>query len=135
MRSSGCLEDEWHRNVEVIWLLRSFKPNFTTIADFRNNNRAAFKKIFRQFVILCGRLDLFRRELRAVDGTRIKEVNNIDRSFPTKSLQKFIETADKKLADYLKRLDADDARERATGGSRGKNLGEKIETPRKKQSA
>jgi transposase len=60
-----------HRNIEVIWLLRSLKPDFKTIADFRSDNRAAFKKVFRDFVILCRRLDRFGRELLAVDGTRI----------------------------------------------------------------
>jgi transposase len=48
------------------------KPDFKTIADFRSDNRAAFKKVFRDFVILCRRLDLFGRELLAVDGTRIR---------------------------------------------------------------
>ena len=85
-------------------------------------------------MILCRRLDLFGRELLAVDGTRIKAVNNKDRNFTTGSLQKFIEAADKKLEDYLKRLDAGDAEERATGGSRVENLTEKIEALRKKRS-
>jgi hypothetical protein len=109
------------------------KPDFKTIADFRSDNRAAFKKVFREFVILCRRLDLFGRELLAVDGTRIKAVNNKDRNFTTRSLQKFIEAADKKLEDYLKRLDAGDAEECATGGSRVKNLAEKIAALKKKR--
>ena len=111
VRSSRRLEAECHRNIEVIWLLRSLKPDFKTIADFRSDNRAAFKKVFRDFVILCRRLNLFGRELLAVDGTRIKAVNNKDRNFTTGSLQKFIEAVDKKLEDYLKRLDAGDAEE------------------------
>src|SRR5208282_6453438 len=37
------------------------------------------------------------------------------------------------LEDYLKRLDAGDAEERATGGSRVKNLAEKIEALKKKR--
>ena len=72
VRSSRRLEAECHRNIEVNWLLRSLKPDFKTIADFRSDNRAAFKEVFREFVILCRRLDLFGRELLAVDGTRIK---------------------------------------------------------------
>jgi transposase len=90
VRSSRRLEAECYRNIEIIWLLRSLKPDFKTIADFRSDNRAAFKKVFREFVILCRRLDLFGRELLAVDGTRIKAVNNKDRNFTTGSLQKFI---------------------------------------------
>ena len=133
LRSSRRLEAECHRNIEVIWLLRRLKPDFKTIADFRSVNRAAFKKVFREFVILCRRLDLFGRELLAVDGTRIKAVNNKDRNFTTGSLQKFIAAADEKLEDYLKRLDAGDAEERATAGSRVKNLAEKIEALKKKR--
>jgi IS5 family transposase len=133
VRSSRRLEAECHRNIEVIWLLRTLKPDFKTIADFRSDNRAAFKKIFREFVILCRRLDLFGRELLAVDGTRIKAVNNKDRNFTTGSLRKFIAAVDKKLEDYLNRLDAGDAEERATGGSRVKNLAEKIEALTKKR--
>lgn len=72
VRSSRRLEAETHRNIEVIWLLRHLKPDFKTIADFRRLNRSAFRQVFREFVILCRQLDLFGRELLAVDGTRIK---------------------------------------------------------------
>jgi len=54
---------------------------------------AAFKSVFRQFTLLCKRLDLFGRELLAVDGTRIKAVNNKDRNFTRNSLEKFIKAA------------------------------------------
>src|ERR1700712_48785 len=33
VRSSRRLEAECHRNIEVIWLLRTLKPDFKTIAD------------------------------------------------------------------------------------------------------
>src|ERR1700742_785436 len=59
VRSSRRLEAECHRNIEAIWLLRTLKPDFKTIADFRADNRAAFKSVFRQFTLLCKRLDLF----------------------------------------------------------------------------
>ena len=35
VRSSRRLEAECHRNIEVIWLLRTLKPDFKTIADRR----------------------------------------------------------------------------------------------------
>jgi transposase len=86
VRSSRRLEAETHRNIEVIWLLRHLKPDFKTIADFRRDNRNAFRQVFREFVLLCRQLDLFGRELLAVDGTRIKAVNNKDRNFTRASL-------------------------------------------------
>ena len=133
VRSSRRLEAECHRNIEVIWLLRTLKPDFKTIADFRADNRDAFKAVFRAFALLCKRLDLFGRELLAVDGTRIKAVNNKDRNFTHNSLAKFIKAADERLADYLNRLDEGDVVETATGGARVKNLADKIEALNKKR--
>jgi len=43
VRSSRRLEAETHRNIEVIWLLRHLRPDFKTIADFRRDNRSAFR--------------------------------------------------------------------------------------------
>src|SRR6202012_326008 len=117
VRSSRRLEAETHRNIEVIWLLRHLKPDFKTIADFRRINHKAFRPVLRQFVLLCRQLDLFGRELIAVDGTRIKAVNNKDRNFTHASLTQFIKLADAKLEDYLQRLDQSDADEAKTTGS------------------
>ena len=67
VRSSRRLEVETHRNLEVIWLLRQLRPDFKTIADFRRDNRSAFRQVFREFVRLCRELDLYGRELIAVE--------------------------------------------------------------------
>jgi transposase len=134
VRSSRRLEMECHRNIEVIWLLRTLKPDFKTIADFRRDNRGAFRSVFRQFVLLCRRLDLFGRELLAVDGTRIKAVNNKDRNFTRNSLETFIRAADERLDDYLRRLDEGDVEEGGMGGgARTNNLAEKIAALRDKR--
>ena len=134
IRSSRRLEAETHRNIEVIWLLRHLKPDFKTIAGFRRDNRAAFKPVFREFVLLCRQLDLFGRELLAVDGTRIKAVNNKDRNFTRASLEQFIRTSDERLADYLRQLDTGDVEEGGTGGgSRVPDLTAKIDAIRAKR--
>jgi Transposase DDE domain. len=49
-------------------------------------------------------------------------------------LTKFIELADAKLDDYLQRLDQSDATESQTGGSRVKNLAEKIAAIRERRT-
>jgi hypothetical protein len=102
------------------------------MADFRRVNHTAFRPVFRQFVLLCRQLDLFGQELLAVDGTRIKAVNK-DRNFTRASLAQFIKLADAKLDDYLQRLDRSDATEAVTGGSRVKNLAEKIAAVRERR--
>ena len=127
VRSSRRLEAETHRNIEVIWLLRHLKPDFKTIADFRRDNRAGFKPVFREFVLLCRQLDLFGRELVAVDGTRIKAVNSKDRNFTRAALETFIEQSDEKLTRYLTKLDGSDRDEDGKGSEvRDDKLAEKI---------
>ena len=135
VRSSRRLEAETHRNIEVIWLLRHLKPDFKTIADFRRDNRNAFRPIFRQFVLLCRQLDLFGRELLAVDGTRIKAVNNKDRNFTRASLTQVHRTGRRQA----RRLSAAARPERCRreprqAGSRVKNLAEKIAAIRERRT-
>lgn len=127
VRSSRRLEVECRRNIEVIWLLRRLASDFKTIADFRRDNRKAFKQVFREFVVLCRQLDLFGRELIAVDGTRIKAVNNKDRNFTKASLAKLISQSDERLEKYMTQLDTGDAGEDGMpGGGRTDDLEAKI---------
>jgi transposase len=133
VRSSRRLEAEARRNLEVIWLLRGLTPDFKTIADFRKDNRGAFKPVFRQFVLLCRKLNLFGGELLAVDGTRLKAVNSTDRNFTHAKLTKQIESIDQKLTDYLERLDHCDVQESEPNAARTERLKEKIATLRTQQ--
>jgi transposase len=111
VRSSRRLEAETQRNLELVWLMRGLRPDFKTIADFRRDNKQAFQSGFREFVLLCRKLDLYGRELIAVDGTRLKAVNSRARNFSKERLAKFLKAADERLADYLARLDRTDAEE------------------------
>ena len=128
VRSSRRLEAETHRNLEVIWLMRHLKPDFKTIADFRKDNRSAFRGVFRQFVRLCRDLDLFGRELLAVDGTRIKAVNNSGKNFTKASLKRDLALIDKRLDHYLSDLGNADAEDDNRIGDREKgDIRQKIE--------
>lgn len=123
VRSSRRLEAEALRNLEVIWLLRGLRPDFKTIADFRRDNRAAFKGVFRAFVALCRRLDLFGRELLAVDGTRLKAVNSRERNVTRETLARQIAAVDARLERYLAELDEVDRGEDGANAGSGDGSG------------
>jgi transposase len=53
IRSSRRLEQETHRNVELMWLLNRLTPDFKTMADSRRDHPAAVKRVGREFVLLC----------------------------------------------------------------------------------
>ena len=79
LRSSRLLEAEVHRNVEVIWLTGQQTPDFKTLADFCKDNRAPLKEVARQFTRLCRKLELFGGERLAMDGSKFKAVNALQR--------------------------------------------------------
>jgi len=135
VRSSRRLEAEAMRNLELIWLLRGLRPDYKTIADFRRDNRGAFKAVFRAFVVLCRKLDLFGRELLAVDGTRLKAVNNPGRNFSRDKLARYIAAADERIEGYLAELDAIDRGEDGHGPGRGEALAAKITRVREQRQA
>src|SRR3990167_2058744 len=67
VRSSRQLERQTHCNVEVMWLLERLQPDFKTIADFRRDNGPAIRSVVKEFRGLCHRLELYGRELVAID--------------------------------------------------------------------
>ena len=111
IRSSRRLEQETHRNVELIWLLGHLHPDFKTIADFRRDNLKGLRAVCRQFTVLCQKLELFGGELMAVDGTKMRAVNARDQNFNESKLEELIARADARLAEYLAQLDQSDQSE------------------------
>ena len=133
IRSSRRLETETHRNLEVIWLLRCLTPDFKTIADFRRDNRQSFRQVFQAFIRLCRDLDLYGRELIAVDGTRIKAVNHRDRNFTQAKLKKDLQRIDERIDRYLDQMNAADADEASSGMNAVAGLQAKIASLRKRK--
>ena len=109
VRSSRRLEAEAARNLEGVWLLRGVRPDFKTIADFRKDNRAAFKPLFKNFNLLCRSLDLFGAELVAIDGAKFKASNNTRRHYTQEQLGGLLGKIEARIKEYLSELDARDA--------------------------
>jgi transposase len=105
IRSSRRLEAEAQRNLEVMWLLRRVRPDYKTIADFRKDNRGVFKTVFRQFNLLCRRLELFGAELVAIDGSKFKAVNGLGRHFTQEKVQELLGQVETRIEEYLQTLD------------------------------
>ena len=126
IRTGRTLERECQRNVELMWLMRKLRPDFKTIADFRKDNRQAFRGVFRQFVLLCKGLGLVAGELVAVDGSKFKAVNSGQRNFSAKKLEKRLKEIDEKLERYLDAMERADKQDKQAEMSAAE-LKEKIE--------
>ncbi|MDR2204149.1 MAG: IS1182 family transposase [Nitrososphaerota archaeon] len=111
IRSSRRLEKETRRNIELMWLINKLTPDHKTIARFRHDNPTALKNVFKDFVRLCIKLDLYSKELAAIDGSKFQAVNSKDRNFTQKKLADRIARLDAKINEYTKEMDAYDAKE------------------------
>jgi transposase len=72
IRSSRKLEQETPRTVELLRLLCKLTSDFKTIADFCKDKAQALKQVCQECTVLCKKLDLFDRELLAIDGSSSK---------------------------------------------------------------
>jgi transposase len=126
LRSSRTLEREAQRNVEVMWLTRKLAPDFKTIANFRRDNRKAIQGVCRAFTVFCRDLDLFSRDLVAIDGSKFKAVNSRARNFTDRKLQQALQDIDQKIEAYLDELDANDEKEPDEPKLTAEQLKEKI---------
>lgn len=108
VQSSRRLERECARNLELIWLMGSLKPDFKTIADFRRDNGLAIRKVCRQFVALCRDIDLLDASLVAIDGSKFKAVNAKARSYTREKLRRRLDEIDAAIDRYMGELDRAD---------------------------
>ena len=133
IRSSRTLEREANRNVEVMWLTGKLVPDFKTIANFRRHNLKAIQEICRAFTGFCRDLDLFSRDLVAIDGSKFKAVNSRERNFTDRKLRRALKEIDQpvlarpgRIEAYLDEMDANDAQEPEERKLSAEELKEKI---------
>jgi transposase len=111
IRSSRKLMAECTRNIELFFLLNRLTPDFRTISDFRKDNSKAIKNVFRVFVKLCLKLDLYQKELLSIDGSKFRAVNSKSNSYNQDTLKKKLARIDENITNYLSLMDEQDTSE------------------------
>jgi transposase len=126
VQSSRRLEREAQRNVGLMWLTGRLTPDFKTIADFRKDNGSAIRKVCREFIVLCRKLDLFSQAIVAIDGSKFKAVNNRDKNFTSAKMQRRIAQIEESIERYLTAMDTADRAEPEIAELKKERLQEKI---------
>ena len=128
VRSSRRLEREACRNLELIWLLRSLKPGYRTIANFRKENWAALKAVNRRFVLVIRALGLIGGSVVAIDGSFFHGDASKASIFTRKRLAEQIAKLDQEIEAYGKSLADNDAAEaREPSKDRGDDPGDGVD--------
>src|SRR3989338_3913062 len=72
IRSSRKLERACHHNLAFIWLTEDIKPDYRSIGRFRREHQDALKKVLKQCVRMCIKLDLVEGNALFMDGSGIR---------------------------------------------------------------
>lgn len=135
IRSSRRLEREAGRNLELIWLLKSLRPGYRTIANFRKENWKALKAVNRGFILLARELGLVGGAVVAIDGSFFHGDASKASIFTRKRLAEQIAKLDMEIEAYGKSLEDNDAVEAKKdrsdgpghgGGGDGSDIGAKV---------
>jgi len=112
VRSSRQLEKECKRNIEVIWLLKSLRPDHNTISNFRRDNPKAIKKVFRETVKIATYFNLIGGKLVAGDSTKLRAQNSKKNNYNQKKIDRHLEYIENKLKEYNDALAESDGDEK-----------------------
>lgn len=111
IKSSGKLQKETTRNIEVMWLLNSLTPKKRTICYFFSENKEAIKKVFRKFNEIYREAGLFSGELLAVDSVKIRADNSRKNNHNAKTIEMTLEKTEKRIDEYIETLEEADKNE------------------------
>lgn len=108
IRSSRDLEKECGRNIEVMWLINSLRPDHNTIANFRKDNERAIKQVFRATVQIAKHFDLIGGKLVAGDSTKFRAQNSKKNNYNQTKIDRHVAYIDNKLEEYTRALEEND---------------------------
>ncbi len=115
MRSSRKLERACHDNISVIWLMRDVKPDYRTIARFRSKNKKAIKKILKQCVRMCMKLDKIEGNTLFVDGSKVRANASINQSRTKKQYEERMKKTEDKIDQLMDECEQEDIKEEGEG--------------------
>ncbi len=97
IQSARKLEQACHHNLSFIWLMGNLKPDYRTIARFRQNHSEALKKILKQCVSLCIKWNLIDGNHLFIDSSCFRANASIQKTWDKKRCEETI----KKLHEHI----------------------------------
>lgn len=86
--------------MELWWLLGGLMPSFRTIAYLKKNNAEAFRKVFRQFVLMLKDMGLIEGETIGIDSFKIFAQNSLRNNYTQKKIDRHLEYIDNYFCIY-----------------------------------
>ena len=117
VKGSRKLERECHHNLSFLWLMGGLKPDHKTIAEYRRRYQGALKKVLKQCVRLCIKLDLIVGNVLFVDGTKIRANAGRGKSHGREWYDKKLQELDERIEQLLAESERIDQEQESEGSS------------------
>jgi transposase len=117
VKGSRKLERECHHNLSFIWLMGGLKPDHKTIAEYRRQHKEALKKVLKQCVRVCIKLDLIAGNVLFVDGTKIRANAGRSKSHERGWYEKKLKELDDRVERLIEESEKTDAEQAEQGSS------------------
>lgn len=108
IRSCRKLEHACKVNLEVMWLVKGLNPHYKTIANFRKDNAASFRSVFKHFVFILKEWKLVDGKHIAIDSFKVRAQNSLKNNFNEAKLHRHLDYIDHKLSEYESMLDEEE---------------------------
>lgn len=100
IQSARKLEQAGHHNLSFIWLMGNLKPDYRTIARFRQKHSTALKEILKQCVSLCIKWKLIEGNHLFIDSSCFRASASMQKTWDKKRCEETI----KKLHEHIDTL-------------------------------
>ncbi len=87
-RSSRKLERACQHNLSYIWLMNGLQPDYRTIIRFRSDHKDAIKKVLKQCVRMCVKMNLVEGNTLFIDGSKLRANASADNKLNREDLEK-----------------------------------------------
>jgi len=101
IRSSRKLERACHHNLSFQWLMGGETPDYRTIARFRSKHKKAIRKLLKQCVRLCIKLDLVEGNTLFTDGSKFRANASINNHWTKERCERYLQKIDKQIDQLL----------------------------------
>ena len=111
-RSSRKLERACHENLSFIWLMGGLKPDDRTISRFRSQYKESIKKVLKQCVRLCHKLDLIEGNIFFTDGSKFRANASINNTRTKEGCEQYLKKIEEQIDQIINESEQIDAQER-----------------------
>jgi transposase len=110
VRSSRTVARNARENIVYMYLSEKLTPDFRTISDFRKNNPAVVKEVFKHTVGFAKQEGLLDLSHLATDGSKVKANASNKRVMTKEELQVLLKFVDEELQEWAKQDAIEDKR-------------------------